>query len=133
MKKQWSDIIKVMKFSRNKLEKKADTLLQQLVKKLYPRCEVCGNETQCGHHFIEKSKSNRLRYELINIIPVCRSCHSKIHNRFSYSLGAYDIIDFIIKKKGRKWFNKLQKLRHELVKTDEAWYLTNIKNLEEKL
>ena len=120
-----------MKFCRNKLEKLADTLLQKLIRKLYPRCFVCGQETQCGHHFIEKSKSNRLRYELENIIPVCLSCHSKIHNRFSYSLGAYDIIDFIIKKKGRKWFNKLQKLRHELVKTDEIWYNNHITRLQE--
>ena len=120
-----------MKFCRNKLEKLADTLLQKLIRKLYPRCFVCGQETQCGHHFIEKSKSNRLRYELENIIPVCLSCHSKIHNRFSYSLGAYDIIDFIIKKKGRKWFNNLQKLRHELVKTDELFYNGHIKRLQE--
>ena len=120
-----------MKFCRNKLEKKADTLLQQIYTKKFPKCEVCGQPTNCIHHFIEKSKSNRLRYEEINLIPVCLSCHSKIHNRFSYSLGAYDIIDFIIKKKGRKWFNNLQKLRHELVKTDEIWYNNHITRLQE--
>ena len=85
------------------------------------------------HHFIEKSKSNRLRYEEENLIPVCLSCHSKIHNRFSYSLGAYDVIDLIIKKRGEKWFNKLQKMRHELVKTDILWYTYHIERLTKLL
>jgi len=119
-----------MKFCRNKLEKQADTLLQKNIVKKYPYCEVCRQPTQCGHHFIEKSKSNRLRYEEDNIIPVCLSCHCKIHNRFSYSLGSYDIIDFIIKKRGKKWFNKLQKTRHELVKTDGNWYKNHIERLK---
>lgn len=122
-----------MKFCRNTLEKKADTLLQQYIRSKYPKCEICGNETQCGHHFIEKSKSNRLRYEESNIIPVCLSCHSKIHNRFSYSKGAYDVIDFIIKKRGKKWLNKLEKTRHELVKTDEIWYNKSITEYQEKI
>lgn len=117
---------KVGKAIKSKLQHEADKLLQRYIVLSYPKCEICGQPTFCGHHFIEKSKSNRLRYEISNLIPVCLSCHCKIHNRFSYSLGAYDIIDLIIKGRGKKWFDKLQKLRHELIKTDEIFYQANI-------
>lgn len=120
----------VAKSETKKLEKEADRILQTKIVAENPECEICHHPTECGHHFIEKSKSNRLRYEMTNIIPVCSSCHTKIHNRFSYSLGAYDIIDFIIKKRGQKWRDRLEVIRREAVHTTPQWYEEQIVKLK---
>ena len=124
---------KIGKSDKAKLEKAADRLLQTYITTKYPRCELCGQQSQCGHHFIEKSKSNRLRYHEPNIIPVCLSCHSKIHNRFSFSIQSHDIIEDIIIKRGKKWRNELDKLRKEIVKTNEDYYQNAIQEYTEKI
>jgi 5-methylcytosine-specific restriction endonuclease McrA len=101
-----------------KVQEEADKILQKLVVKKYPKCECCGEPTICGHHFIEKSKSNILRYNLKNIIPVCQSCHTKFHNKFGFSFGTYNIIAETIKRRGKKWIDYIETTKRQTIKND---------------
>lgn len=94
-----------------KLEKTADKLLQMAQVPQFPNCIVCGGTTNCMHHVVYKSQSNALRYNPINLVPLCSKCHTRLH--FS---GDPAILGTIIKVKGVEWFDELQSLRHETVK-----------------
>jgi len=120
---------KVGKNPKSKAQHEADKLLQQYLTKKNPRCECCGSPVYCGHHFIEKSKSNILRYDLENLIPVCLSCHSKFHNQFGFSYLTYNIIADTIKRRGQKWHKYIEQTRHKIVKTDLDWYNSHIQRL----
>jgi len=117
-----------------KLERRNDALITPVVKVLHPLCEACNQPTQVGHHFIERSRSNRLRYDTINLIGLCASCHVKIHNRFGNSIsGCLDIADIIRKKRGDTWYDQLKITAREIVKTDELWYEKWFEILSEQL
>ncbi len=117
-----SKLKKVPKVST--LRNKADSLLTPIIKMMYPRCMLCPAETQVAHHFVHKSKSTRLRYELDNLIPLCHKCHQRLHHNESYEAGK------IIQIKGLKWFNALEKLKNQVVKADWVWYSIQIQNLQ---
>src|SRR3990167_3541774 len=91
-----------------KLQKECDTLIQTLGRAKMPQCEVCGQPTQVIHHWIEMSRSNNLRYNWSNLIPLCNSCHAKIHNVFGNSIvGGLNIAETIINKRGREWKKRM--------------------------
>jgi hypothetical protein len=94
-----------------KLEKIADNLLQKQQVPNNPNCIVCGGITNCMHHVVYKSQSNALRYNPLNLVPLCSKCHTRLH--FS---GDPAILGTIIKIKGIEWFDTLQSLRHETIK-----------------
>jgi 5-methylcytosine-specific restriction endonuclease McrA len=93
-------------------QKTCDKLLTPLVKKLSPKCLLCGNPTQVAHHHVHKSKSLVLRYDLRNLIPLCNGCHFKLHYNESYWASK------IVEKKGLKWFKELDKKKNEIIKPD---------------
>ncbi len=116
------------------LRNKCDALLTPLCKKISPNCESCGQPTQVGHHWIEKSRSSFLRYDMRNLIALCNPCHAKIHNRFGNSVvGGLDVAEIIINKRGREW--KLQMdIDHKIYqKVDRDYYLTNYAHLRSLL
>lgn len=43
------------------------------------RCYYCLRPAQCTHHIIEKSRSEYLRWDYNNALPVCLECHNNIH------------------------------------------------------
>ena len=78
-------IIDKPKKKRNQLKyyrNKCDKLYQEMGRDLdYGRgCLVCSGTLSCLHHYIPKSRSTHLRYNLKNGIPICQSCHFKLHN-----------------------------------------------------
>lgn len=81
---------------------------------------MCGSPTSNMHHVIFKSQSNYLRYSENNLVPLCMRCHFKLHN-----IGDSEILGTIIKKKGMKWFDKLQQDRHIICKMKKE-YLEDI-------
>lgn len=91
-----------------KLKRKADRQLQDFFREKYPnqKCLVCGKRAELQHHFIEKSLSAGLRFELNNLIPLCHSCHFRHHQ-----VGDSQIVAVILRKKGQKWADNLNKLR----------------------
>jgi len=117
----------------SKLEKKCDSLITPIIKKIHPLCECCGLPTQVGHHFIEKSRSNYLRYNIDkNIIALCNSCHYKIHNKYSV-IGIINVSDIIRQKRGEEWFKDINQMAHQSIKKDIIWYRENYERLKSLL
>ena len=110
---------------------KADKVLQDYYRALNLRCEVCGARAELVHHFIEKSKSNYLRFVDINLIPLCKRCHFKHHN-----CGDATIHAKIILKRGQEWLKELLRLarikrQHWSKKELEDIYLFYKRKIEE--
>lgn len=117
-----------------KIKDKCDRLLTPIVKKTTPKCEACGHDTEVGHHWIEKSRSLYLRFELENIIALCHSCHAKIHNRFSNSvMNCLDVAEIIIEKRGQEWFERMKRDSSQLVKANKAYFEEHLERLENLL
>lgn len=122
------------KSETSKLQTKCDKLLTPIIKRLYPKCEACGGDTEVAHHWIEKSRSSNLRYDMRNLIPLCHSCHAKIHNRFGNSVtGALDVADIIRAKRGEEWYNKMKIDGQKIIKVNEEWYESKLLELESLL
>jgi hypothetical protein len=126
-----SRLNKLGKSECSKLEKKCDALLTPIIKKLHPICEACNQQTQVAHHFIEKSRSNYLRYDIENnLIALCNPCHAKIHNRFGASVvGTLDVTDILRNKRGEEWYNNLRLSAQKTIKKDIIWYRANYERL----
>jgi 5-methylcytosine-specific restriction endonuclease McrA len=108
-----------------KLRSTADRLLTPLTQKLHPQCLLCGNLTQVAHHYIKKSESNRLRYEVDNLIPLCTKCHCALHNHETIYGNK------IVKIKGQSWHDKLIKMKQEYCKVDRFYYENAITKLND--
>ena len=116
--------------SLKSLRDKADSLLTPLCKKYSPNCECCNQPTQVGHHWIEKSRSSFLRYDMRNLVALCNSCHAKIHNRFGNSIvGGLDVAEIIINKRGRAWKEQLDKEHTTHQPVNKTFYIENYNRL----
>lgn len=111
------------KSETSSLQKSCDRLIQALVRSKWPICESCGAKCQVAHHWVEKSRSANLRYNLDNLIPLCNSCHAKIHNIFGNSIvGGLNVAEVIIKKRGRKWKDRMDMEGRKLIKVNKEHY-----------
>jgi len=106
------------------LRNKADRLIQIKYVALNPSCIVCGQPTSEMHHVIYKSQSNNLRFDPLNIVPLCKSCHCKHHMS-----GDSFILATIIKVKGQDWFDDLQSRRHTICKFNQGYLKEVIERL----
>ena len=87
-----------------KLKKECVKLATAKYLEMHPFCEVCEELAITAHHFVEQARSNFLRCKKNNLVAVCRNCHFKIHNNTTSGL----IIGYIVRKRGKKWFDKIQ-------------------------
>ncbi len=88
-----------------KLELLADSLYQLAGKKLFP-ISVTGELTEVIHHYIPKSQSNNLRYDLKNACPSTNGWHYRHHKCSDMTLS-----NAFIKKFGVKRIDYLTKQR----------------------
>ena len=109
------------------LRAKCDKALQEEGKRRFKVCEVCGKPINCLHHFFPKSISSRLRYEWDNLIPICVSCHFKHHSTFNPTIHAE-----VIKKRGIEWYDDLEKLKWEIIKTNVAYYEEQLQKIDDE-
>jgi hypothetical protein len=122
-------IAKPVKQKVSTLRNKADKLLQELGRKTYSRCAVCGgNAYSCLHHFIPKSLSSALRYDWDNCVPVCHSCHFSIHSKDDPWM-----YERMIAWLGTEKMNRIAKKRRDTVKTNSAYYKSIIERLQKAL
>jgi len=112
-----------MKSKKSTLKKKLDRLVQSIYVPLNPKCLVCGGETSEMHHFYQKRQSLFLRWDIRNLINLCKSCHYKHH------LGDPSIHWQIYKIKGEKWADQLMEDRQQIFKDT----ISNLKEIEKKL
>ena len=109
LKRKFKPIKPIRKHSKNPYriaQNKADKALQDFYQVLGLKCEVCGEPANLVHHFIEKSQSTNLRFCGKNLVPLCTSCHCKHHLRGDPAIHAT-----ILFKRGKKWYNWIQKNR----------------------
>jgi hypothetical protein len=85
--------------------KKADKLLQELGRLKFSQCEVCGQPMSCLHHYYPKSSAGNLRYNWLNLIPICQKHHFLHHN------GNPDIHNRVNEVRGAKWLKELQQAK----------------------
>lgn len=105
------------------LTKKADKLLQE--KYTYGKCESCGiREATCCHHYVYKSQSNFLRYNLDNLVRICPECHTRHHKS-----GDSEIMSRVIVKRGIEWEQGLQSQRRTPQKLTVSYLQEIIKQL----
>jgi len=112
-----------------KLRKESDKIWQQIIQKLHPICEGCKKEkSQVGHHFIEKSLSNALRYDINNGIGLSNKCHFLLHTRSDGNIYAN-----IILSRGQEWVDYINEQRKKPTKTTLKWYESHLKILNKEL
>ena len=112
---------------KNKLEKEANELWKQLaLKKWGYVCVACGEPADCFHHFVLKSRSVLLRFNVDNAIPICRKCHYNIHHSYD-PLVRHETIEAIKIAKGEKWCAWIDMMRpKKLEGTYGIHYLENL-------
>lgn len=93
-----------------RLRQEADTLFSKACFKHWGnKCPICGREATATHHFIPKSISSALRYEVLNGVPLDYICHIvEIHTR-----GNPLALEGIIKARGQAWYDRLKELKRE--------------------
>lgn len=101
--KKPSRMVKKKKVKPVDYKKLADRLLQELGRKVYNSCEICGGEYSCLHHAFYKSESTVLRYDWNNCVPICVKCHFKIHNTKGNLTASK-----ITANRGAKWLYELE-------------------------
>ena len=111
-----------------RLRKKADALMQEIVRAECPFCEHCGKPTQVGHHFYSKGSSSELRYNFDNIIALCNVCHMSLHRANNPEIHVK-----IMRARGGDWFNDLYSRKATKRKRNREYYLGVIEMLEARL
>ena len=122
-------LVKSTQKNKTRLRNKADRLYQEIGRTLYKKCLVCGQPYAALHHFIPKSASSALRYNLSNGIPLCHKHHCRIHSSDDPFL-----VTEILKIKGADWYDELCTIRRNTFIKDSLEYYENVvKNLEKIL
>lgn len=110
-----------------RLRSKCDNLARDIALAINPlgdKCWACKvKKANTAHHFILKSLSAYLRYCFDNLIPICSGCHCKHHN------GDPEPHVKIIRFKGDKWFDSLQKNRRQFTKVNLSYYKNKYEEL----
>lgn len=97
-------LAKPKKENKKAIQKKCDRIYQEIGQMINDACLICGGEYSCLHHWVRKSQSTALRYDLENGIPICIKCHCKIHTgQDNMTAGRIIII------KGNEWFENLER------------------------
>ena len=110
------------------LKTKADKIWKQKVREKYGNlCTVCGKTAQDPHHCFPKGSFSNLRFDILNGVPLCRSCHMGIHYRSDPT-----ILITIINKRGMDWYRALEKRSKEPSKSWKSaeYYKEIIEQLE---
>lgn len=110
-----------------KIKEKCDKAIQVAYMKQYKECEVCDRKAYCLHHFYPKSMSLNLRYDLDNLVPICRGCHMRHHNANDPTIHVS-----ITRQRGYDWYDKLEKKRNKKIKVDKEYYEKKLKELNER-
>jgi len=112
----------VKDYTTGKLKKKLDTIFSKYIRaKFPPICYTCNRKDltlQCGHFVPRQYLATRWSED--NCRPQCVGC-----NLF----GNGKILDFeehLLKDLGKKKVEELKASRHQTLKLDREWYLTQI-------
>ena len=103
---------------------KADKLYQQVCLKLSPNSMASGLKAEVTHHFIPKSLSTALRYDIKNGITLTNAEHFRHHTR-----GDPIIYEQMTANKSAEWFEYIKSHRNLIIKPTLGWYKSQIDKL----
>jgi len=114
-------------YKKKKLKAEADKTWHEGVMREYgEQCTFCINEAYCGHHFYFKGNHPEIRYYIPNGIPICQSCHFKIHQN-----DPKEMEDIVRIKRGKEWEADLKaQLNKPIPQTSIAYYKNIIEELK---
>lgn len=117
---------------KKELEKRANELWKRICQVRWDdKCEICMSRDRLQvHHYIPKSKSNYLRYDYMNGVILCLSCHFRFHNSHNPD-DIRELCDRIRKQRGTYWCHYIDKNKKERVKTNQKWLEGEIAKLED--
>ena len=117
--------------NQKNLEKLASKLwFQRSQEKWGMTCTVCGKPAVQMHHFVPRSRSKVLKYDVMNAVPLCKNCHYKIHFSSKPS-EIYRLVEQIRKQRGKAWCVYVDKMERETAHgLGVKWLKEVIKNLE---
>lgn len=111
-----------------KLKKKLDAVFSKYIRAKYPKvCFTCDKAgvLQNGHFIVRKYLATR--WEEDNCRPQCIGCNI-------YGKGMFvDFEERLLKEIGAERMSEMKESRKELWRLDENWYLSKIRETEEKL
>jgi len=93
--------------------KKADRLIQEWGRETFQYCESCGKPMSCLHHYYPKSTAGHLRYNELNLIPICVGCHFAHHTKSDPRIH-----NAINELRGKEWLKELNKAKQEFLQYD---------------
>lgn len=115
-------VAKKIKQTYQKLRDICDALWQRIILDGDPKCFSCGKPATVGHHYIPKSLSAALRYDIKNGIPLCQGCHLAIHKNYDPEIN-----NRIVFKLGQEWLDYINFRRRVVVSgTNTARYYKEI-------
>lgn len=83
-------------FDRYKFIKNYGIFRQKVLHRDNNKCVSCGNESDLEVHHIYSFKNHlELGDDVSNGITLCKSCHHKYHDKYSYNSNPIDLINFI--------------------------------------
>ena len=87
-----------MRSKKTRLKIKAVKLATAKKLKKEKYCKFCSKLANTCHHFVHQSRSNYLRCDERNLIPICTRCHMRLHSGYE-PLMALELVRIL----GDKW------------------------------
>ena len=101
-------------------------------------CVVCGSVGCVGHHYVPRSRSTLLKYDVINYVPLChnfsgRKCHYRVHNSKEPDV-VRAICDKIREVRGKEWCDYIEEKRQDRTTSfyTVSWLESQIEKLREE-
>ena len=91
-------------------------------------CQACGKRATQAHHYFFKGTFPHLKYEPTNNIPLCVSCHARLHFKDSKIVEKQ-----IIETNGKRWLTKLEKKAYQKPQPKCPKTLAYLQSIYEKL
>ena len=94
-------------------------------------CDCCGRQAGTFHHFVLKSLSLNLRYDILNAVPICTGpggCHYKMHGFDPTEI--HRLNDIIIKRRGAEWHKYIEDNRRVKRKHNVVWLTEVLEGLK---
>ena len=107
-----------MKTPKQKLKEECVKIATAKKLEEHPRCMFCNQQANTCHHFIRQSRSNYLRCDSRNLIPICQKCHARIHVGQMEAVMTLQLRGML----GDEWANSLIKDSQKTIKgTMKYW------------
>lgn len=117
-----------MKTKKQKLKEEcvAEATEQRLEE--HPRCMFCSDPASTCHHLIHQGRSNYLRCDKRNLIPVCPKHHMLFHNGGYAELLTLKLVEIL----GEEWYKGLLRDAYKTI-SDTVGYWQKLKEVLTKM